>query len=201
MKTLSFIFSMLFSMVLTVHSQPTPSGHNKSLLDFLPTVFSNSHVEGKKPTYAFAIPIDSLTKKVLAYQKQVHPKKTVLSNGKTDTDITQLWNGNAWVNNGRRITTTDAFGNVMTKSIENWNDSVWGNNALETFLFDGNGNNTSDLFQRWNSVEWINYTRVLNAFDGNGHNTDFLWEIWNDTGWVVNSHYIYTYDANGYETS
>src|SRR5271169_1186311 len=99
---------------------------------------------GVNSNQTFATPMDSIVEKLLAHQKQIRSKKSVISNGQIVVDIQQNWNDTGWVNFSNESSIYDSHGNEVYSLIEIWTDIVWVNWFQDTFTRDGNDHLTNN---------------------------------------------------------
>ena len=191
-KIFAFV-TVLLIVVCTVHSQTTIPHHYARTLD--------NQFHGVHPNQTFATPVDSIIEKLLAHQKQIRSKNTVLSGGQVVIELTETWNNSSWVISSKDSSTYDANGNRTGVVGKVWLDSAWGNSWQDIYTYDANGDETSFLYQTWNGSEWVNAEQWIYTYDANGHETISWWREWN-SGILVNYYQSsYTYDAGGHEIS
>src|SRR5271169_4212091 len=104
---------------------------------------------GVNSNQTFATPMDSIVEKLLAHQKQIRSKKSVISNGQIVVDVNQNWNDTGWVNSSRDITIYDANGYDTNDLEQTWNDTGWINSYRYSLTYDASGHDTSEWVQTW----------------------------------------------------
>lgn len=199
MKTLSFILSILFSSVLTVHSQPAMGKQVR-----IQSTFDPKGILGLNPKEQNSVTVcnsrsDSIQRTLQAHQTKTQSKKITLSTGKIIVHITQTWNI-GWVNSEMDSAITNSFGEVLEYWEKDWYNKAWLNDFHTVSTYDPNGNITSFLYQTWNVTSWLNNYQQFYTYDGNGHETSWFLQNWVNNAWVNSYKDIYTYNTNGYET-
>ena len=72
--------------------------------------------------------------------------------------VLQNWDGSAWLNEEKGISTYDGNNNLTESLAQNWDDSVWVNSSKLSYNYDSNNNLIQFLSQFWYGF-WVNSDR------------------------------------------
>lgn len=122
------------------------------------------------------------------------------ANGNTIMQLTQTWNGSAWVNYYRYNYTFNASNKNTSYRSLSWNSvlSVWDNSYRDTTIYNAGGYIRNAFI--WNTVTstWDNYSVSTATTSVSDMILTYLTQYWNSSLSVFENYYRYTYsyDAN-----
>lgn len=150
MKTKILLFvAFLVIAACPTHSQTSIPNQFERTIDILRNQYPMGQLYRQYGNQSFSMSVNSIKERLLAHQKQILSKNTVLSAGEIVVDIYQTWKNNGWVNSGKDSTTADSLGHTINLVVETGNGSPWRNSYQHSYTYDKYEHETSDLYQTW----------------------------------------------------
>jgi hypothetical protein len=128
------------------------------------------------------------------YQKNTYSYN---ASGRKSVELTQMWNGSGYDNNGRSTYTYDAQGDNTYIAGEYWYNDQWNDGTRRIMTYDGSHRILTLISGYWAGIGWMDESKTIYTYDGNGHETEMLQQTWTGA-WQNSLRTTSTYDGNGF---